>query len=77
MKAMTIERQMEAIAIVKKLGGEELRITSVIASQTLEIGGSANFSSLEIGELTRKGFLVSIYADTETREWPALMIHIF
>ena len=77
MEAMTIERQMEAISIVEKFSGVELRVTSVTATQTLEIGGSSNLSSLEIGELTRKGFHYSIYADTETREWPTLMIHIF
>lgn len=77
MKAMTIERQMEAIAIVEKFSGAETRATSVVPYQTLEIGGLSNLSSLEIGELTRKGFHYSIYADTETRDWPTLMIHIF
>ena len=77
MKAMTIERQMEAIAIVEKFSGVELRVTSVIPYQTLEIGGLSNLSSLQNGELTRKGFNYSIYTDTETREWPTLMIHIF
>lgn len=77
MKAMTIERQMEAIAIVEKFSGADLIAQSVLPYQTLEIGGIVNLSSLQIGELTRKGFHYSIYADTETREWPTLMIHIF
>ena len=77
MKAMTIERQMEAISIVEKFSGVDLIVTSVYPYKTLEIGGLVNLSSLQTGELTRKGFNYSIYADTETREFPTLKIHIF